>query len=154
MLTFALMFGGASAAMAGVLDSASVGITYTVDKVNSLEIEDPNMDFQITGGSAGSGSLSATATNYYSVTTNITGAKITARISGTGLDSGLTLWVDPDPPGVGTGIKTTLTTTDKNIVTGISQVSKTHNRMLFTLNADVNVTPQFGNNTIVFTLTD
>ncbi len=154
MLTFALMFGGASAAMAGVLDSASVGITYTVDKVNSLEIEDQNMDFQITGGSAGSGSLSATATNYYSVTTNITGAKITARISGTGLDSGLTLWVDPDPPGVGTGIKTTLTTTDKNIVTGISQVSKTHNRMLFTLNADVNVTPQFGNNTIVFTLTD
>lgn len=154
MLTFALMFGGASAAMAGVLDSASVGITYTVDKVNSLEIEDPNMDFQITGGSAESGALSATATNYYSVTTNITGAKITARISGTGLDSGLTLWVDPEPPGVGTGIKTTLTTTDKNIVTGISQVSKTHNRMLFTLNADVNVTPQFGNNTIVFTLTD
>jgi len=154
MLTFALMFGGVSAAMAGVLDSASVGITYTVDKVNSLEIEDPNMDFQITGGSAESGALSATATNYYSVTTNITGAKITARISGTGLDSGLTLWVDPEPPGVGTGIKTTLTTTDKNIVTGISQVSKTHNRMLFTLNADVNVTPQFGNNTIVFTLTD
>ncbi|MGH7678987.1 MAG: hypothetical protein ACRENU_11010 [Gemmatimonadaceae bacterium] len=111
------LFAGASSAMA---QTAPQVVTFQVDAVNQIAFAGaPSL--VINTATAGSNPTDATAGATWAVTTNQSGARITASI-GSNMPAGLTLSVNLAAPAgaTSTGAQT-LTTVAVDVVTGITQ---------------------------------
>lgn len=130
-------------------------VTYEVQAINEIGLNTP-LTLVINAATAGVLPDDATDdTTTYSITTNETGNKITARID-TAMPAGLVLKVRLDPPaqtGASTG-EVTLTTTPQDVVTGIGPATASKIRIFYTLSATAAVAPTSGQRSVTFTLMD
>lgn len=154
LLAFALFSGMVSITVAGEYASQTIGVSYDIKDINTLEIENPNMNFVIEGGSAGDDSMVETVTNYYDITTNhLPSVKLTAKLNAD-MPAGITLYLDADTPGTGTKNPGNLSATPYDVITGITPVSSTHNKMVFTFTVTAEANPTPGSRSVILTLTD
>ena len=130
-------------------------VTYEVQAINEIGLNTP-LTLVINTAKAGALPNAATDdTTTYSITTNETGKKITAKID-SAMPAGLILKVRLDPPaqaGVSAG-EVTLTTTPQDVVTGIGPVTASKIKILYTLSAMGAVSPTSGARSVTFTLMD
>lgn len=124
----------ASAATIASAQTATQTVTFQVDAINQIAFSG-SPSLVISTATAGSDPTSATATGTWAVTTNQTGAKITASI-GSNMPSGLTLTVNVAAPSVGssTGAQT-LSTTAVDVVTGITKHAQGGMSLSYSLSA-------------------
>jgi len=154
-LTMALVvFGFGAMAQAG--DTATQTVTFDVPAINEITVSGDPAKLVITAPAAGS--LPADVTNAlttYSITTNETGKKITAKID-SAMPTGTTLIVNLDPPSVGTSAgDVTLLATDTAVVTGIGQVADSAKTITYTLHADLTSGGLLNQSkTVTFTIAD
>ncbi len=129
-------------------------VTYEVQAINEIGLNTP-VTLAINAATAGALSNDATDdTTTYSITTNETGKKITARID-TAMPAGLLLKLRLDPPSTGTSVgEVTLTTTPQDVVTGIGPATASKIKILYTLSATGAVVPTSGERSVTFTLMD
>jgi hypothetical protein len=151
LMTAALMIGASSAAAA---QTANQTVTFQVDAINQIAFAG-SPSLVINTATAGSAPTAATANVTWAVTTNQTGAKITASI-GSNMPAGLTLTVDltaPTAAGSSAGAQT-LSTTSVDLVTGITKLAESGLGVGYSLSA----TPAAGvvsstTRTVTYTIT-
>jgi len=145
----ALMVAATSAASAQVTQT----VTFQVNAINQIAFSG-SPSLLINTATAGSAPTSATANASWAVTTNQTGAKITASLN-SAMPAGLTLSVDLSAPGGATGAgSTALGTTAVDVVTGITKLAQGSLGVTYTLDA----TPAAGvqsstTRTVTYTIT-
>ncbi|MCP4110504.1 MAG: hypothetical protein GY749_34110 [Desulfobacteraceae bacterium] len=154
LLAFGLFSGITSIAAAGEYASETIGVSYDIKEINNLEIENPNMNFVIEGGSSGGNSLTETVINYYNIATNhLPSVKLTAKLNAD-MPAGITLHMDAETPGTGTKNPGYLSATPHDVITGITPVSATHKKMEFTFTVTAEANPTPGSRSVILTLTD
>lgn len=116
----ALMVSATSVASA---QTANQVVTFQVDAINQIAFSG-SPSLTINTATAGSNPTAATAAASWAVTTNQTGAKLTASI-GSNMGAGLTLSVDLSAPAGGSsaGVQA-LSTTAVDLVTGITKLAQ------------------------------
>jgi hypothetical protein len=115
-----LLAGATSAASA---QTANQTVTFQVDAVNQIAFSG-SPSLVINTATAGSNPTSATAAATWAVTTNQTGAKITASI-GSNMPAGLTLSIDLSAPAGGSSAGAqALSTTAVDLVTSITKLAQ------------------------------
>ena len=142
-------------AATSVVASAQVTqvVTFQVNAINQISVSG-SPSLLINTATAGSAPTSATAAASWAVTTNQTGAKITASLN-SAMPAGLTLSVDMTAPTGATGAgATALGTTAVDVVTGITKLAQGALGVTYTLDA----TPAAGvvastTRTVTFTIT-
>jgi hypothetical protein len=145
----ALMVAATRAASAQVTQT----VTFQVNAINQIAFSG-SPSLLINTATAGSAPTSATANATWAVTTNQTGAKITASIN-SAMPAGLTLSVDLAAPTGATGAgSTALGTTSVDVVTGITKLAQGALGVTYTLDA----TPAAGvqsstTRTVTYTIT-
>ena|SRR5205814_2096011 len=118
--TIVVLLGAASAASA---QTATQTITFQVDAINQIAFAG-SPSLVINTATAGSNPTSVTAAATWAVTTNQSGAKITASI-GSNMPGGLTLSVNlAAPAGASTAGSQSLSTTSVDLVTSITKVAQ------------------------------
>jgi len=118
--TIAFLVGAASAAPA---QTATQTITFQVDAINQIAFSG-SPSLVINTATAGSNPTGATAAATWAVTTNQTGAKITASI-GSNMPAGLTLSVDLTAPAGATSAGfQALSTTSVDLVTSMTKLAQ------------------------------
>ena len=118
--TMALMLSAASAASA---QTATQVVTFQVDAINQIAFTG-SPSLVINTATAGSNPTGATASANWAVTTNQTGAKITASIA-SNMPAGLTLQVNLTAPAGGTSAGAqSLSTTSVDLVTSITKLAQ------------------------------
>ena len=118
--TIVVLLGTASAASA---QTATQTITFQVDAINQIAFAG-SPSLVINTATAGSNPTSVTAAATWAVTTNQSGAKITASI-GSNMPGGLTLSVNlAAPAGASTAGSQSLSTTSVDLVTSITKVAQ------------------------------
>ena len=135
-------FAGRSAAvlslMAGVATAAGAQtqtVNFEVKAINQFSITSTAVTLTITSATAGSDpSPVSDASSVWSVTTNQTGAKISASIP-TNMPTGLTLDVLLGAPAGATATARTLSTTSQDLVTGITKLKAGPMTVTYTLAA-------------------
>lgn len=126
----ALMVAATSAASAQVTQT----VTFQVNAINQIAFSG-SPSLLISTATAGSAPTSATASANWAVTTNQTGAKVTASIN-SAMPAGLTLSVDLAAPAGATGAgATALGTTAVDVVTGITKLATGSLGVTYTLDA-------------------
>ena len=129
--TLALIVSASSAASA---QTATQTVTFQVDAINQIAFTG-SPSLVINTATAGSNPTSATAAASWAVTTNQTGAKITASIA-SNMAAGLTLSVDLSAPAVGTSAGAqSLSTTAVDLVTGITKLAQGSRGVTYSLAA-------------------
>ena len=124
----------ASAATIASAQTATQTVTFQVDAINQIAFTG-SPSLIVNTATAGSDPTSATASGTWAVTTNQTGAKITASI-GTNMPSGLTLSVNVSAPSVGSSAGAqTLSTTAVDVVTGITKHAQSGMNVSYSLSA-------------------
>lgn len=145
----ALMVAATGAASAQVTQT----VTFQVNAINQIAFAG-SPSLLINTATAGSAPTSATANATWAVTTNQTGAKITASIN-SAMPAGLTLSVNLAAPAGATGAgSTALGTTSVDVVTGITKLAQGALGVTYTLDA----TPAAGvqsstTRTVTYTIT-
>ena len=120
LATMALTAAVAGAARA---QTATQSVTFQVDAINQIAFSG-SPSLVINTATAGSAPTSASAAATWAVTTNQTGAKITASI-GSAMPAGLTLQVNVSAPAGATSAGAqTLSTTAIDVVTGITKLAQ------------------------------
>src|SRR5438045_6348478 len=120
LATMALIAGVSSVASA---QTATQSVTFQVDAINQIAFS-RSPSLVINTATAGSAPTSASAAATWAVTTNQTGAKITASI-GSVMPTGLTLQVNLSAPAGATSAGAqTLSTTAVDVVTGITKLAQ------------------------------
>ena len=124
----------AATAMSAGAQTATQTVTFQVDAINQIAFSG-SPSLVISTATAGSDPSNATAAGTWAVTTNQTGAKITASI-GSNMPSGLTLSVNVSAPSVGasTGSQN-LSTTAVDVVTGITKLAESGLNVGYSLTA-------------------
>jgi hypothetical protein len=118
--TMALIAGVAGAAHA---QTATQSVTFQVDAINQISFSG-SPSLVINTATAGSAPTSASASATWAVTTNQTGAKITASIA-SAMPTGLTLQVNLSAPAGATSAGAqTLGTTAVDVVTSITKLAQ------------------------------
>jgi len=118
--TIAFLVGAASAASA---QTATQTVTFQVDAINQIAFSG-SPSLVINTATAGSNPTGATAAATWAVTTNQTGAKITASI-GSNMPAGLTLSADLTAPAGATSAGfQALSTTSVDLVTSITKLAQ------------------------------
>ena len=149
LATVAFLAGAASLSA----QTANQSVTFQVDAINQIAFAG-SPSLVINTATAGSNPTQATAAATWAVTTNQTGAKITASIN-LDMDAGLTLKVDVSAPAVGSGAgPKTLSTTAVDVVTGITKLAQSGIAIGYSLDA----TPAAGvvsstSRTVTYTIT-
>lgn len=150
LATMALLAGAASAAEA---QTSNQIVTFQVTAINQIAfVGSPSL--VISTATAGSNPSSATDVSAtWAVTTNQSGAKITASI-GSNMPAGLTLSVSLIAPAGATAIGNSLSTTAVDLVTGITKLAQGALGVTYTLDA----TPAAGvvastTRTVTYTIT-
>jgi len=119
LATMALLVGATSAASA----QATQTVSFQVDAINQIAFTG-SPSLVINTATAGSNPTAATAAATWAVTTNQTGAKITASI-GSAMPAGLTLTVNLGAPtGASSAGAQTLSTTAVDLVTSITKLAE------------------------------
>ena len=109
-------------------------VNFQVDAVNQIAFTG-SPSLVINTATAGSNPTGATANATWAVTTNQSGAKITASI-GSNMPAGLTLSVNLTAPAGGSSAGSqSLSTTDVDVVTGISQLAQSAIALQYSLTA-------------------
>src|SRR6185503_8886059 len=132
LMTVALMVGASSIAAA---QTANQTVTFQVDAINQIAFAG-SPSLVINTATAGSAPTAATANVSWAVTTNQTGAKITASI-GSNMPAGLTLTVNltaPTAAGASAGVQS-LSTTSVDLVTGITKLAESGLGVAYSLSA-------------------
>lgn len=112
-----------SAASSAAAQTATQTVTFQVDAINQIAFAG-SPSLVINTATAGADPASATAAATWAVTTNQTGAKITASI-GTAMPAGVTLSVNLAAPTGGTSAGAqALGTTAVDLVTGITRIAQ------------------------------
>ena len=120
LATMILMAGAASAASA---QTATQTVTFQVDAINQIAFSG-SPSLVINTATAGSAPTAATASANWAVTTNQTGAKVTASI-GSAMPAGVTLSVNLGAPaGASSAGAQELSTTAVDLVTGLTKVAQ------------------------------
>jgi hypothetical protein len=128
-------------------------VTFQVNAINQIAFSG-SPSLLINTATAGSAPTSATANASWAVTTNQSGAKITASIN-SAMPAGLTLSVDLSAPAGATGAgSSALSTTAVDVVTGITKLAQGALGVTYTLDA----TPAAGvvastTRTVTYTIT-
>jgi hypothetical protein len=139
-------------AFAGVARAQSQTVQVQVNAINVIAVT-PAAGLVISTAVAGSlPSVQSTAS--WAVTTNQTGAKVTARIN-TAMPPGLTLsaeMAEPAGGAVSAGMKV-LSTTATDMVTGITMVAQAGMLVTYQLDATLAANPTSGSKTVTFTIT-
>jgi hypothetical protein len=129
--TFGLV---ALTAMPAAAQTATQTVTFQVDAINQIAFSG-SPSLVINTATAGTDPSNATAAGTWAVTTNQTGAKITASI-GSNMPSGLTLSVNVSAPSVGTSTGSqSLSTTAVDVVTGITKHAQNGMSVSYSLSA-------------------
>ena len=150
LATLAFVVGASSAAMA---QTANQTVTFQVDAINQIALSG-SPSLVINAATAGNNPTSATANATWAVTTNQSGAKITASI-GSNMPSGLTLSVSLAAPAGGSSAGSqSLSTTAVDLVTSITKLAQSGLNVTYTLDA----TPAAGvvsssTRTVTYTIT-
>lgn len=122
------------AASTATAQTATQTVTFQVDAINQIAFSG-SPSLVISTATAGSNPGNATANGTWAVTTNQTGAKITASI-GSNMPSGLTLSVNLSAPSVGASAGSqTLSTTAVDVVTGITKHAQSGMTVTYSLSA-------------------
>jgi hypothetical protein len=120
LATIALVFAAFSAVSA---QTATQTVTFQVDAINQIAFSG-SPSLTINTATAGADPSSAVAAASWAVTTNQTGAKITASI-GSAMPAGVILTVSLDAPAGGSSAGAqSLSTTSVDLVTGITKVAQ------------------------------
>lgn len=132
MLTMALIAGAASAASA---QTATQIVTIQVDAVNQISFSG-SPSLLVNTAVAGSNPTASTSSASWAVTTNQSGAKITATLSAA-MPAGLTLSVDLTAPTGGTsaGSQSIPNGSSVDLVTGITKLAQGSLGVNYTLDA-------------------
>jgi hypothetical protein len=129
--TIALMLSAASAASA---QTATQTVTFQVDAINQIAFTG-SPSLVINTATAGIDPTAATASATWAVTTNQTGAKITASI-GSNMPAGLTLSTNLTAPAGGSSAGAqSLTTVAVDVVTGITKLAQGSLNVTYSLSA-------------------
>ena len=130
LATMALLAGAASAASAQVTQV----VTFQVNAINQIAFAG-TPSLTVNTATAGSNPTSAVdASASWAVTTNQSGAKVTASIN-SNMPAGLTLWVNLGAPAGTTSIGNSLSTTSVDLVTGITKLAQGSLGVTYTLDA-------------------
>jgi len=150
LATMALLAGATSAAAA---QTSTQVVTFQVTAINQIAfVGSPSL--VVSTATAGSNPTSASdASATWAVTTNQSGAKVTASIN-SNMPAGLTLWVNLGAPAGTTSIGNSLSTTSVDLVTGITKLAQGGLTVTYTLDA----TPVAGvvsstSRTVTYTIT-
>jgi hypothetical protein len=131
LATMALMVGAASAASA---QTATQTVTFQVDAINQIAFSG-SPSLVINTATAGTDPSAATAAATWAVTTNQSGAKVTASI-GSAMPAGVTLSVNlAAPTGATSAGAQALGTTAVDVVTGITKIAQGTLGVTYTLSA-------------------
>lgn len=131
---FATMFLLAAAAGAASAQTATQTVTFQVDAINQIAFSG-SPSLVINTATAGADPSAATAAATWAVTTNQSGAKVTASI-GSAMPAGVTLTVDLAAPAGGTSAGAqALTTTAVDLVTGLTKVAQGSLGVTYSLSA-------------------
>ena len=150
LATMALMIGASSAAAA---QTATQTVTFQVDAINQIAFSG-SPSLVINTATAGSAPTAATASASWAVTTNQSGAKITASI-GSNMPAGLTLTASlAAPTGGSSAGAQSLSTTAVDLVTSITKLAEGSLGVTYSLSA----TPAAGvvsstTRTVTYTIT-
>ena len=149
ILAIALVAGATSLSA----QTANQTVTFQVDAINQISVAG-SPSLTINTATAGSNPTQASAAATWAVTTNQTGAKITASIN-SAMPAGLTLQVNLSAPTGGSSAgATALSTTAADVVTGITKLAESGIAIGYTLDA----TPAAGviastSRTVTYTIT-
>ncbi len=131
LATLALVIGASSAAVA---QTATQTITFQVDAINQIAFSG-SPSLVINAATAGSAPTAATAAASWAVTTNQSGAKITASI-GSNMPAGLTLTANlAAPTGGSSAGAQSLSTTAVDLVTSITKLAQCSLGVTYSLSA-------------------
>ena len=150
LATLAFMIGASSAAAA---QTATQTVTFQVDAINQIAFSG-SPSLVINTATAGSAPTAATASASWAVTTNQSGAKITASI-GSNMPAGLTLTASlAAPTGGSSAGAQSLSTTAVDLVTSITKLAEGSLGVTYSLSA----TPAAGvvsstTRTVTYTIT-
>ena len=150
IVALALMIGASSAASA---QTATQTVTFQVDAINQIAFSG-SPSLVINTATAGSAPTAATAAATWAVTTNQSGAKITASIA-SNMPAGLTLSASlAAPTGGSSAGAQSLSTTAVDLVTGITKLAEGSLGVTYSLSA----TPAAGvvsstTRTVTYTIT-
>jgi DNA-binding response OmpR family regulator len=142
-----------AAATAGAQSTATQSVSYQVDAINQIAVTG-TPSLVVNTAVAGSAPTSATSTgSTWAVTTNQTGAKITASIN-SNMPAGVTLSATLGAPAGASsaGIKA-LTTVPVDMVTGITKLAASGLAIDYQLDATAAAGPQSGTRTVTYTIT-
>jgi hypothetical protein len=149
LATVAFLAGAASLSA----QTATQNVTFQVDAINQISASG-SPSLVINTATAGSNPTQASAAATWAVTTNQSGAKITASIN-SAMPAGLTLQVNMSAPAGGSSAgASTLSTTAVDVVTGITKLAQSGIAIGYTLDA----TPAAGviastSRTVTYTIT-
>ena len=144
------LFGAATAASA---QTANQTVTFQVDAINQIAFSG-SPSLVVNSATAGSNPTASTSAATWAVTTNQTGAKITASI-GSNMPAGLTLSANLSAPAGGSSAGAqSLSTTAVDLVTSITKLAQSAIGVSYTLDA----TPTAGvvsstTRTVTYTIT-
>jgi hypothetical protein len=114
--------------------TATQSVTFQVDAINQIALSG-SPSLVVNTATAGSAPTQASAAATWAVTTNQTGAKITASIN-SAMNAGLTLQVNLSAPAGATSAGAqTLSTTAVDVVTGITKLAQSGISVGYTLDA-------------------
>ncbi|MGQ9604017.1 MAG: hypothetical protein ACUVUU_07360 [bacterium] len=131
-------------------------VTFQIDAINEISVSGNPGNLVINSATAGSQPNSATDnTTTYSITTNESGKKLTGKID-SAMPTNTTLEINlAAPTGGSSQGDVTLTTTDSDLVTSISQVAQSGLTITYTFSATVSAgTLSSTQRTVTLTLTD
>jgi len=121
--TLALLIGATGATGAAAAQTANQTVTFQVDAINQIAFTG-SPSLVINTATAGSNPTAATAAATWAVTTNQTGAKISASM-GSAMPAGLTLTANlAAPTGATSAGAQSLSTTAVDLVTGITKIAE------------------------------
>lgn len=128
------MLGLTSKVQAG--SSTTQTVTYEVQAINELAVSGSTASLTVNSATAGSAPNAVTdASTSYAITTNETNRKITGKLN-TDMPSGVTLSVTlAAPTGATSAGKTALSSTDADLVTGISTLNESGKSITYELAA-------------------
>lgn len=119
-------------------DNASHTINFEVQAINEIAVSLASVSLVVNSATAGAQPDADTdATSFYAITTNGTNKRIQAKLD-TAMPADTTLVVNVEVPSVGSSAgDVTLTATDQDVVTGITEVADAASGITYTLDATV-----------------
>lgn len=131
-----LVLAASALAAPALAQTATQTVNFQVDAINQISVSTPSVSLAVTTATAGSPPTSATSTTAtWAVTTNQTGAKITASIN-SAMPAGVTLSVALGAPTGGTSAGSlALSTSAVDVVTGITKLNQSALSVTYTLAA-------------------